>query len=210
MQVAARIAGAAGPERVLLIGGLAVAHYTGAQARPARDIELLCLDEAAWQGARRHLEGSGYRVDDRGSWLRAVDPQAGGPLLDLAKHPVRDPRTFETCYLRGAPSPAREPGLAVAAPADLVMLKLIAQRPWDFIDIALLAAAVTVPVEEIRQSAEQDGLEQLVGQGSLRLSDALTSGRLDGAGEQILGRPLSRREQHRLEALIGELWEQGL
>ncbi|MBP6843797.1 MAG: nucleotidyl transferase AbiEii/AbiGii toxin family protein [Kofleriaceae bacterium] len=125
--------------RACLIGGHAV--NTWIEPRFTSDIDLTVLaDRPALERALEELAVHGYQV------VQAVgaDAPSGPDFLRLAaaSGPPLDIQTAKTDYQRQliARAVATREGLPVATAEDLVILKLIAHRPKDVVDLRGLVA----------------------------------------------------------------------
>jgi hypothetical protein len=125
---------------------------------------------------------------------------------------VVDARTFEAVCLRGSPRTEliRGAGVPIAAATDLALLKLLACRDQDLVDVLLLAAGGAIDTDEIARSAALDDVERHVSAGAMRARHELASGGLAATALQALGRPASEHEQHALEEMLRALAREDL
>jgi hypothetical protein len=131
---------AVGPTGYVVVGGLAVRLLAGERkARLTRDIDLVAMDLGAKDRLVSHLRTSGYQIGVSGGWLRAAVPGAQRSIVDIAPHPVINPRTLEEMTLRESAAVQLVDGVSVpvAAPNDLALLKLAAHREQDIVDVML-------------------------------------------------------------------------
>jgi hypothetical protein len=149
--------------RGALIGGLAVA--TWGSPRSTEDIDLLA-EVAASQELEAALRAGGWRVswhrggsDDPIPLLLRLEWVHGGPEVDV----ICTTRPWERAILDRAvqvtlPGGARVP---VVAPADLIVLKLMAGGPQDLVDVAdLLRRPGAMP--ELEERAAERGVLDLL------------------------------------------------
>ncbi|MBI4701707.1 MAG: hypothetical protein HY744_11210 [Deltaproteobacteria bacterium] len=199
-------------DRLRLIGGLAVHLYVGAAARVTADIDVVCMDEQARAAVSRRLEALGYRLGVTARWIRAVDPTGQQPVVDVSSHPVVDLRRFENVALHGPPRHHDVEGinLALAAPDDLALLKLVAARDQDCVDLLVLAGAVPLSATAIARRAERDDIERSVAQGAGYLRHLLSTGALAEIAEEALGRAMTAAEPATLGGLLAQLEKEGL
>lgn len=125
--------------RACLIGGHAV--NTWVEPRFTADIDLtVSADRPALERALEALAAYGYRVVQ----TVGADAPSGPDFLRLAapSGPPLDIQTAKTAYQRQlvARAVATRAGLPVATAEDLVILKLIAHRPKDVVDLRGLIA----------------------------------------------------------------------
>jgi hypothetical protein len=195
-----------------LIGGLAVRLVAGETARVTRDIDVVTMTSECEHLLLDHLRARGFRVGDTGGWHRAT--QSGPPLriVDIARHPLVDVRTFDSHGLHAAPRTFEASGASIvtAGVADLVRLKLAAARDQDLVDLLLLARAGDVTAKAVASAAEVDDTERRISAGAHHARFAVESGMLAGLAEEILDRPPSSDETAALRALLGDLEKEGL
>jgi hypothetical protein len=82
-----------------------------------------------------------------------------------------------------------ETRVQVAAVRDLVVLKLMACRDQDLIDLLMLAHRCAPSAADILESASLDDVERRVSEGAMRARHERASGALVVTAEQALGRP---------------------
>jgi hypothetical protein len=210
MDRARALIGALGPLRseVRLIGGLAVRAWLGELARTSLDVDLVAFSPEAHAAVLGRLRAEGFRIGESGGWWRCVRTTASGrDVVDLARHPVVNPRTFDTMELR-APPRTDEHGLVIAGVDDLVYMKLCAGRDQDLVDVCLLAAHCTPDAASIAKAARADDVERTVARSVLEGRHAAARGWLDGAFEELLGRAAERSEVGAFEELLRRLVEE--
>ncbi len=191
-----------------LVGGLAVRSWVGKLARTSLDVDLVALSPEVHQALLDQLRLQGFRLGESGGWWRAVRSSASGrEVVDVARHPVVHPRTFDTMSLR-APPRVDDYGLSIAGVDDLVYLKLCAGRDQDLVDVCLLAAHCAPDAAKIAASARADDVERLVARSTLEGRQALSRGWLDATFEELLGRAPQRDELAAFDALLGRLVEE--
>jgi hypothetical protein len=137
-------------------------------------------------------------------------PGAERSIIDIASHPVVNPRTFEELTLRGSAALHSVDGVSVpvAAPDDLALLKLAAHRDQDIVDIMLLAKRLSA--KKIAMSAQGDDVERTVAEGAQTARLLSSSGALLEVSEELLGRPASKRDLQEFDEFLRELQKEGL
>jgi hypothetical protein len=187
-------------DRARLIGGLAVRQLAPSGSRLTADIDLVCMDAGARAEVRRHLESIGYRVGDLAGWMRAVDPSGRMPVVDVAPHPIVAPRTFDAVHLRSPATTVEVDGVpvSIAGKGDLVVLKLLAHRAQDLVDLLVLAGSLGIETTPVVRTAEEDDVERALSRGALLARHTLRTGELSEAFEQSTGVAPS---QHAVDAL---------
>jgi hypothetical protein len=132
--------------------------------------------------------------------------------VDVAQHPVVNPRTFETVCLRAATRTFLVEGIEVctAGVDDLVLLKLLALRDQDLVDLLLLASTAEISVTAVVRSAEQDEVERRVSEGAIRARHALRTGAIDELVEESLDRAPRENELAKLGDVLASLERSGL
>ncbi|MBI4702864.1 MAG: hypothetical protein HY744_17240 [Deltaproteobacteria bacterium] len=195
-----------------LIGGLAVRLHVGEEARRTGDIDLVAMTEEARDALLGTLTARGYLVGTTGQWWRAAPADGSRRFVDVASHPVVDVRTFDRVHLRGTPRQVSVGAARVqlAAATDLALLKLMACRDQDLVDLLLLAASSAMDVREIARSAERDDIERRVAGGAVRARHELARGGLAAAAHQALGRAARDEELRALTAVLRALEQEGL
>lgn len=201
---------AVGTNELRVVGGVAMRFLTGAVSRVTRDIDVVALSETAREGLLAHLAQAGYRVAESGGWYRAVFPDSARAMVDVARHPVVNPRTFETITLREPPRLCNVEGVnvPVAAPDDIALLKFAAHRDQDIVDLLILARDISP--DAIAAAAANDDIERTVAEGAQSARYLLSTGGLDLLTEELLGKPPQVEERRELERLLGELRKRGL
>jgi hypothetical protein len=202
---------AVGSEGYVVVGGLAVRLLAGERSsRQTRDVDLVAMDAPRRDRLLSHLRSSGYQIGTSGGWQRAAMPGTERSIIDIASHPVVNPRTFEELKLRGSVVVHSVDGVSVpvAAPDDIALLKLAAHRDQDIVDVMLLAERVSA--KTIAMSAEGDDVERTVAEGVQAARLLSASGALVEVAEELLGRPASKRELQAFDELLGELKKGGL
>lgn len=193
-----------------VVGGVAMRLLTGESSRVTRDIDIVALNDIAREGLLSYLAQAGYRVAESGGWYRAVLPDATRAMIDVARHPVVNPRTFETITLRAPPAlrTVEDVSVPVAGPDDLALLKLAAHRDQDIVDLLLLARDISP--EAIAAAAANDDIERTVAEGAQSARYLLSTGGLDSLTEELLGQPPQVEQREKLEQLLEALKRQGL
>jgi hypothetical protein len=202
---------AVGSAGYVVVGGLAVRLLAGeSNARHTRDVDLVAMDRARSERLLSHLRSSGYQIGTSGGWQRAAMPGTQRSIIDIASHPVVNPRTFEELTLRGSAAVHSVDGVSipVAAPDDLALLKLAAHREQDIVDVMLLAPRVSA--KTIATSAQGDDVERTVAEGAHAARLLFASGALAEVAEELLGRPTSKTELQAFDELLGQLRKEGL
>ena len=98
------------------------------------------MTDPARAGLLAHLSSRGFVVGASGGWWRASATEER-LVVDVAGHPVVNPRTFESISLPGPPVELKSSPLRLANPNDLARMKLVAMRDQDFVDLVVLANA---------------------------------------------------------------------
>jgi hypothetical protein len=131
-------------------------------------------------------------------------------IIDIASHPVVNPRTFEELRLRGSAAVLSVDGVAVpvASPDDLALLKLAAHRDQDIVDLMLLAKRLSA--RTIASSAQKDDVERTVAEGAQTARLLSNTGGLVEIAEELLDRPASPEELGDLDGFLRALQEEGL
>jgi hypothetical protein len=131
-------------------------------------------------------------------------------MVDVASHPIVNPRTFEQITLRSAPRVQTVSGvsLSIASPNDLALLKLVAHRDQDIVDLQLLVPQLSAAM--IAANAEQDDVERTVAEGAQTARLLAQSGQLADVAQELLGRPVSETELGALDQFLNELLKEGL
>jgi hypothetical protein len=192
-----------------LIGGLAVRVHVGTGSRLTRDADIVPMTPEAERTIVERLIGRGFVVGDSGHWRRAIAP-GSREIVDILRHPIVNPRTFEAASLREPVAPTSgAPGLSVAGIADLARLKLLAARDQDLVDLLLLAS-LSPSARRIAESAELDELERAVSAGANAVQRALQGGDLGRCVEELLGREMMETEVAAMHAFLGALHAEGL
>ena len=191
------------------MGGLAVRLHVGAAARVTHDVDVVAMNDAARARLAALLVAQGWHIGKAGGWWRAVS--SGRPLIDISTHPVTSPRTFDTMSLRSPAVPIHVDGtvVSVAAAEDLVVMKLLACREQDLVDLAFLAHARPLLARTIVSAVAADDIERRVSEGILRARHALEYGRLAEIIMEATGEPPGA-ELHALDVLLRELEAEGL
>ena len=148
------------PHPAALVGG--VAMLARVRSRATRDADLVIVapapERALLDHARRH--GYGYDGADIEDWLagglvRLDGPEAGVDLL------IADDPFLQQVALRATPVSFSGVLLPVAAPEDLLLLKLAAARPIDLDDALAIKDALGDTLDRAYLSAE--GARQGIG-----------------------------------------------
>jgi len=194
-----------------LSGGLAVRLHVGSDARVTRDIDVVAMTAAARGRLLSHLEQTGWAVGASGGWWRASRAGASRLILDIASHPVINPRTFDGISLSSRPWHKEIGGviISVAEVSDLVTLKLMAMRDQDLVDLVLLAGR-GLSAGQIARNADVDDIERPLSAGANQARHALRSGLVRDVFEQTLGRPPEEEALANLEVFLDELEKKGI
>jgi hypothetical protein len=180
-------------------------------ARQTRDIDVVAMSDGARDRLLGHLRSAGYRIGTSAGWHRATVP--GGqskPIIDIASHPIVNPRTFEELTLRGKPVAHNVEGMTiqVASPDDLALLKLAAHRDQDIVDLLLLSERLSA--KAVASSAEQDDVERTTAEGAQVSRLLLASNGFVELTEELLDRPATANEMQSFKAFLSELQQEGL
>jgi hypothetical protein len=169
------------------------------------------MNDASRERLLRQLEEAGYAIGASGGWWRAARSQ-DRLIVDVAQHPVVNPRTFETVRLRAATKAFSVDGIEVCAAGvdDLVLLKLLALRDQDLVDLLLLASTAEISVAAVVDAAEQDDVERRASEGAIRARHALRTGAIDNLVEESLDRAPRENELEKLRDLLAALEGSGL
>lgn len=206
IQQEARVLGA----RTVLIGGLAVRALVGAASRRTLDVDLVAEDAAGLEVVARVLAARGCLARRSPPWWRFQRPQPR-LIVDATDRDVVDPHTFDR--YRVDLDLATEhilPGgttLSCAGVDDLVVLKLLAGRDQDLVDLALLAA-LAVPAPDpnaIDRRVETQDLERSVAGAVLRAELAVAQGALREAYAALTAQPLPDAHERSLSRLLARL-----
>lgn len=194
-----------------LIGGLAVRLHVGTNARRTADIDVVALTDSARARLLDHLEQAGWIVGTSGGWWRAIRSGSSRLLIDIARHPVVNPKTFETISLGSPPLHCTIGGVvvSVAGLGDIAALKLLAMRDQDLVDLVLLAA-LGLSAEAIVDQAAADDVERSLSAGAHRARHALRTGLVAELYEQTLSRAPEEQELLKLEQFLSALERSGL
>lgn len=200
------------PSDTRLIGGLAVAAHVGRGARETHDVDVVVMSETARATLCNALQQHGYAIGTTGHWWRAAPTDGSRRFVDIAAHPIVDVRTFETLHLRGSPVRVRrgQVDVDVASSSDLVLLKLMAHRPQDLVDLMMLARQCPLDAAEIARFAALDDIERTVARGAAEARADLTAGSFADDAAQILGREVGDDDTQALRTLLDALKEKGL
>lgn len=198
-------------DELRLVGGLAVRLHVGTNARMTGDIDVVALTDIARARLLHHFEQTGWIVGASGGWWRAIRPGAPRLLVDVARHPIVNPKTFETISLWARPShhTIGDIVISVAGVEDLAALKLLAMRDQDLVDLVLLAGQ-GLSVETVVEGASADDIERSLSAGAHRARHALRTGLAAELFEQTLARPPEERELSKLEQFLSALERNGL
>jgi hypothetical protein len=198
-------------DELRLIGGLAVRLHVGTNARRTADIDVVALTDSARTRLLDHLEQTGWIVGTSGGWWRAI--RSGSPrlLVDIARHPVVNPKTFETISLSSPPLRCTIGGVAVSVAGleDIAALKLLAMRDQDLVDLLLLAG-LGLSAGAIARRAAADDIERSLSAGAHRARHALRTGLVAELYEQVLSRAPEEQELQKLEQFLSALERSGL
>jgi predicted nucleotidyltransferase len=194
-----------------LIGGLAVLAHVGSLARRSVDVDVVAMTPSSGDAFIEHLERLGFQAGETGGWRRAVRMVPGREVVDIASHPIVQPRTFETLTLRAAPKETTIGGARIMAVGldDLILMKLLAGRDQDIVDLMLLVSGSTPSIAAIVRSVESDDLERSVASTAVQIRHVLAHDLDEMAGE-LLGRPPSQSERAALADFTDALAKEGL
>lgn len=194
-----------------LIGGLAVQLHAGAGARITRDIDVVAMTDSARERLLQYLVQAGWVVGTSGGWWRAARSGPSRLLVDIARHPVVNPRTFDTVSLYASPRRQEIGGVlvSVAGVSDLVTLKLLAMRDQDLVDLVFLAA-LAPSAREVAHNAAADDIERPLSAGANWARHALRSGHVRELFEQSLSRTPEEEALSSLWRLLAELEREGI
>jgi hypothetical protein len=129
----------------------------------------------------------------------------------MARHPVTNPRTFESTALRAHPVEhvIGDVVVSLAGIDDLAVLKLISMRDQDLVDLMLLSS-VGISAAAIARTATCDDIERTLSFGAIQARHALRTGMAREVFEQTMGRPPDDNEVHRLSEVLAALERSGL
>jgi hypothetical protein len=195
-----------------LIGGLAMRLHVGVVARVTTDIDVVAMTSAVRQRLLDHLGRSGYDLGQSGGWWRAMREDPVRLVIDIADNPVVNPRTFEPVRLRALSKaePVGQITVAVAGVDDLALLKLLAGRDQDLVDLLLLAGTCEVSAEALARTAAADDVERTLSGGALRARHALRSGWISDLVEQFMEQKPDEGHLARLDVFLAALERKGL
>jgi hypothetical protein len=195
-----------------LLGGTAVALHVGTAARLTHDLDIAAMNEGARVRLLDQLRADGYRVGESGGWSRAARTTPASPLIDIASNPVVSPRTFDAVRLRAAPKRVTVAGveIVVAGVDDLLLLKLLAARDQDLLDIALLCGCTGASADAVAASATSDDVERAASSGAARGRHALENGEMASLFDELLGRPLDEPTSKAFQQFLDMLHRRGL
>ena len=213
LRAAARLSSQLGlGDRLRLVGGLAVRLQVGSGARVTGDVDLVAMDSAAREAVLRHLAWSGFTVGEMVGWWRAVRGGKDALIVDVSPHPVVDVSTFDSIALHGEPQCVAVGGspVWVVERNDLALLKVLACRGQDLVDLVLLSAHAPPDAAEMARRAALEDLERAVARGANRARHALRTGDLAEVFEESMGRGLDATEREAAARLLGALEAKGL
>jgi hypothetical protein len=195
-----------------LIGGLAVRLLVGSAARVTRDIDVVAMSDTAERAVIAYLESEGFAVGEAGAWKRAISMHPPRLIVDLLRHPIVTPRSFDTASFTREPELIDVAGvtIAVAAVDDIARLKLLAARDQDLVDLLMLASHRSVSAASVARAAEADDAERAVSAGAAIARHALESGEMEAIAEEALGRHVGRPELDALARLLAQLQQEAL
>jgi hypothetical protein len=197
------------PDGLRLIGGLGIWLLSGHAGRLTKDIDVVAGSQSSFDSATAALRDNGYQVSPMvASWRRATS--AGLPSVDLALHPVVNPRSFEVMSLSDAYETMQTDAgpVHVATATDLVRLKLLARRERDFVDVLqLVATDRVIDVDAVISFVEQDDCERSLSEGCLLAASALRRGDLARDYENLVGRPATSEQLGSFAALLRRIEE---
>jgi hypothetical protein len=197
---------------IRLVGGLAVRLHVGSLARQTRDIDVVAMNEEAAHAITVHLQNAGFVVGGTVPWQRAVRTSNPRLIIDVLKHPLVDPRTFQEVSLARDPSFVEVAGtrLSVASVDDLARLKLLAARDQDLVDLVSLAARRTVCAAAIAGAAAADDAERALSAGAAVARRLLATGELAEIAAEALGRPIDAGVLAQFRSLLDDLEKEGI
>lgn len=195
-----------------LIGGLAVLVHVGTLARRSVDVDVVAMTPSVGDAFVVHLERLGFHAAETGGWRRAVRMAHGREVVDIASHPIVQPRTFETVTLRAAIKETTIGGARLMAVGldDLILLKLLAGRDQDIVDLMMLVSHATPSIEAIVHSVEKDELARSVASTALQIRYVLTHAHLEETASELLGRAPTNHERAALTSFLDALAKEGL
>lgn len=198
-------------DELRIIGGLAIQLLVGEVARTTHDVDIVPMSEETRGQLLERLERAGFRIGKSGGWWRAVHPDAQRILIDVAPHPIVNPRTFETICLRAPPVAYRcgNQMLRLAGPNDLAVLKLAAMRDQDLVDLMLLSR-LGLDASAVARAAQDDDIERSIAAGAHHARQALGAGWAKEIFEQMLGREPSVAETQAFDEFLKQLERIGL
>lgn len=194
----------------VLIGGLAVRALVGSLGRRTLDVDLVTEDAAGLESLARVLEARGCHTRRSSPWWRFQRPTPR-LIVDATDRDVVDPRTFDCFRIELARGTERrlEDGTTVvcAAVDDLLVLKLLAGRDQDLVDLALLAAHASPAPDagSIAHRVEAQDLERALAGAVLRAELAVSQGTLREGYALLLARELQESDERALSQLLDRL-----
>ena len=196
-----------------LLGGLACRAHLGTLARRSDDLDVVAMSASARDALLDHLRKLGFAVGPSGGWWRAVRGKGKDrEIVDVAPHPIVNPRTFDAMTLRSAPMSLTfgDASLHAVGIEDLLVLKLVAGRDQDHVDLVLLTAHADPSAAEIARRLELDDLGRLAAGSVANARHALSKGYLSEVFAQLVGRAPTERERSAFELFLVQLGEAGL
>ena len=195
-----------------LVGGLAVRAHLGSLARQSLDLDLAVMTEASRDALLEYLTQLGFVVGRSGGWWRATDRSPSGWIVDVTPVPVVNPRTLEVVSLglRALKVDWGASQLTAVGLEDLVVLKLLAGRDQDLVDLLLLTAHTKPSTVEIVSHLERDDLERTASSTATEARQAIAQGYLVASAEALLGRPVEAGEISRFVEFLAQLERRGI
>ena len=196
-----------------LVGGLAVRLHVGTSARQTVDVDVVAMTEASRNGVLEQLQAAGYRVGESGGWWRAARREAKGQrIVDVGPHPVVNPRTLDTVTLKEEPLvfSVGDTDVRAVGVNDLTLLKLVAGRDQDVVDVMLLSAHASPAPARVARNAELDDVERIVSRTAAAARAAAEGTRLELLSVELLGRPPTPQEIAAFSGLLQALKKEGL
>jgi hypothetical protein len=195
-----------------LLGGLAVRAHVGDMARLTRDVDVVAMNVTIREAVLALLRSEGRVTSGIGGWIRAVDRRdPRKPIIDVAAHPICNPKTFEELSLAPEPDIIAVAGFdfPVADRVDLLRLKLAAGRGQDLVDVVLLSA-FAIDAKTAAQRCARDDSERPVARGANLARMELHDGGLSATFQEVMGRPMTNDETLSVGKLLEALRAEGL
>lgn len=197
---------------VALLGGLAVRAWVGRAGRETYDVDFVTGSQDDARRLSEVLRKRGYEVLPDPWWRRAIAERDGERVIvDWTGPDVVDPRTLDG-YRVGGTRVLRHlvtRQVPVIELADLVIIKLLAGRDQDIVDVVVLSAASdpeALAADVIDRARPQGKLVALAEQaGQLRFG--IHTGSAMETVRCVAGREPSVAELDRFETLVDLLMD---